>query len=280
MIDIYWPKIIAWTATVLCVIASARGATVFTKDSPRVFTILALFSLNWALLIPFYSTPDPSILSAGFAGFLLVYVGVLLRREYHSPLTNESGNIPNTSRETKDDTATPTTIERVIRVDRGDRISLWLLGLLVTPSLASLPFLPSFVSINRSYTEPVITSILTYIGYFSVCGAIRKYSRRKYGWWILTAIAVPYALADAAFTYKFLIHIHQSLTHPTPPSNQNPVDFWRSPSEIMSGEYLCLFAVLKLLFSIVFIYLVLDASLSEEDRKLSSIDRFLKFVGV
>lgn len=85
--EIQWSRVIAWAATVLCAYLSARAATAFAKNSPRVFTILALFSLNWALLVPFYSALTPSMLLPGFAGFLLVYVGVLLRREAKSPLT-------------------------------------------------------------------------------------------------------------------------------------------------------------------------------------------------
>lgn len=32
---IFWSKVIAWAATVLCVFASARAATVFAKNSTR-----------------------------------------------------------------------------------------------------------------------------------------------------------------------------------------------------------------------------------------------------
>ena len=256
---IYWSKVTAWAATVLCAVVSARGATVFAKRSPRVFTILALFSLNWAILIPFYSSSPPSILLAGFAGFLLVYIGVLLRRESHSPLAtnpNSSSNISNYA---------------VEGVARGDRISLWLLGLLIAPSAVS--FLPNaIVSIDRSYTEPVTSSIITYIGYYSVCSAIRVYSSRRWGWWFMSGIALPYAVVDAAFTYQFLTHHH--------PTDQCTAEFWKCPPTIMSEPFLYLFAILKIVFSALFIYLVLDESLSDEDRRLSPVDKGLKFIGI
>ena len=79
--DIYWSKVIGWLAAAGCALLTARAAQVFARDSPRIFTILALFSLNWALLVPYYSDPTASEILPGFSGFLLVYVGVLLRRE-------------------------------------------------------------------------------------------------------------------------------------------------------------------------------------------------------
>jgi hypothetical protein len=254
---IYWPRVIAWAATVLCAIVSARGATGFAKRSPRVFTVLALFSLNWAILIPFYSSSKPSILLAGFAGFLLVYVGVLLRRESHSPLATDqrpSSNISNYIRE---------------EVARRDRISLWLLGLLITPSAVS--FLPTTIlPINSSHTELVTSSFITYVGYYSVCSAVRVYSRRRWGWWLLTAVAIPYALVDAWFTFQTLFH---------PPAIDECIAVvWSCPSTLMSKQFLYLFAILKILFSSVFIYLVLDESLSDEDRRLPFVDKCLRFV--
>lgn len=253
---IYWSKVIAWAATVLCAIVSARAATVFAKRSPRVFTILALFSLNWAILIPFYSSSPPSILLAGFAGFLLAYIGILLRRESHSPLATDESPSANYAGE---------------QVARGDRISLWLLGLLIAPSAVS--FLPNTVlSINRSYTEPVTASIITYVGYYSVCSAIRVYSTRRWGWWLLSAVAIPYAAVDAAFTVHFLMH--------QPAIVECTAEFYRCPPTIMSERFLYLFAILKIVFTVALIFLVLVESLSDKDRRLSFIDKGLKFIGI
>jgi hypothetical protein len=270
---IYWSKVIAWAATALCAIFSARAAAAFAKSTPRVFTILALFSLNWALLIPFYSSAVPSILLAGFAGFLLVYVGVLLRREFDNPLITEQA--------AQKPTADPANVKlessqdgnRRDGVARGDRISLWLLGLLIAPSAGSLPFLPSsVVSINHLYTEPVISSLITYFGYYSVCSAMRIYSRRRYGWWLMSGVALPYAIVDGAFTYRLLTHPRAEALCAS--------DIWRCPPTIMGPKFLFLFAILKIVFTALFVFLVLDESLSEEDRNSSVIDKVLKFFGL
>jgi len=82
---------VAFAATLFCVWMTAEAALRLPRKTPRLFMALALFALNWAILLLYYlpGPPQDELLST-FSGFLLVYVGVLLLREArahgrHSP---------------------------------------------------------------------------------------------------------------------------------------------------------------------------------------------------
>lgn len=90
---------LAWWTTLICVLFSARIATAFLRDAPRLFTVMALFACAWMLVLGYYSSKvrsEPSgelvNLVTDLASYLLVYVGALLvletsakqgRRETH-----------------------------------------------------------------------------------------------------------------------------------------------------------------------------------------------------
>src|SRR6266568_4985645 len=61
------PATLAWSATLFCVVFSARMADGFLRASPRLFTVMALFACNWAVLLPYYGmpadVPRPELLS-------------------------------------------------------------------------------------------------------------------------------------------------------------------------------------------------------------------------
>lgn len=271
---IFWSNVAAWAATVLCAFVSARAATVFAKNSPRIFTILALFSLNWALLVPYYSESAPSELMAGFAGFLLVYVGVLLRRAAYNPLTTEQERAPSAANgDTNNAGGDLASAKAGGGVARKDRIALWLLGLLIAPSLISLPFPQGTIKfLNRSYTEPVLGSLITVIGYLSVWSALKIYSSKRKGLMLMAGILALYTATEIIFTVDLI-------RNPANPCRPCPTNFWTTPAN-MKPLYLYLFAILKVSFSTLFIYLVLkDEVLSEEDRNLSLSDKVFKIVG-
>jgi hypothetical protein len=284
---IIWEKVFAWFAVAICISLSARGATVYAKNSPRVFTILALFALNWALLIPYYSLPNPPELLASFAGFLLVYIGVLLRREARSNSLNENNNEDSIELDENDnedviEKAEPSINNATIietSVHRGDRIALWLLGLLIAPSLISLPFVHQLSFLNRSYTEPILGSTITIIGYYSLWSAMRIYSSQKFLQWVLFVIISIYSVIEVTFTTILVIDIYKKSG--LGQSVQNTVEFWCKPPEYpMDENFLILFAIMKLVFVPLVIYLVLHESISEEDRKLTLADKILKLFGV
>jgi hypothetical protein len=264
---LFWAKVIAWVATALCALLSARCATIFARNSPRVFTILALFSFNWALLIPYYSESSPSELLAGFAGYMLVYIGVLLRRQARHLLTASPEKEP----------GTPDTPEPGDSVARGDRIALSLLVLLIVPSLISLPVPPdTFALPSRLYTEPIISSVITLIGYYSVWSALRIYSDKKIGMWLMVAVLIIYTVTEVIFTGIHLNNLKPPCTSAAPTPSPCPADYWRNGTASMRIELYIAFAVLKMAFTSLFIWLVLDKSLSDEDKKLRPIDKLLK----
>ena len=82
------PETIAWSASLLCVVFSARVADGFLRASPRLFTVMALFACSWALLLPYYGMPGevarPELLSA-LGGFLSIYAGGLLMLHAQQP---------------------------------------------------------------------------------------------------------------------------------------------------------------------------------------------------
>ena len=127
-------------------------------------------------------------------------------------------------------------------VEAGDSLALWLFAFLVFPSF---PFLTEITHrvLDRSYTKPVIGTLITFLGYYSVWKAIRIYSGGRWHL-IIASIVVPYAIIDAIFTVNELIH----------PANQPHLvaDFWRSPpATAMTPTFLILFAAFKILFTSV-----------------------------
>lgn len=277
---VIWPKIIAWIATILCAGFSARSAAVFAKHSPRVFTILALFALNWAVLIPYYSEPSPSELLDGFSGFLLVYVGVLLHRESLNPLRSIQ-SAPNTSGVSIPNSGMVQTVDNSAKTFLPERIALKLLVLLIAPSALGLPF-PQAVSPNIlkiPYTAPIVSTFITVLGYYAVCRAIRTYSSSRIGALWLCAIAWPYAITEVIFlAYQLYVLAHPSAQNATASLTS---DFWKiPPSAPMTPAFLVLFAVHKALFTFLFVCLVLKESLSAADNSLSLSERILKFFGV
>jgi hypothetical protein len=73
--------IVAWYATLMCVIFSAWIAAAFLRDEPILFTVMALFAFTWVLLLPYYggarNEGRPELVEV-YTGFLTVYVGGLL----------------------------------------------------------------------------------------------------------------------------------------------------------------------------------------------------------
>src|SRR6185295_15061857 len=50
----HWIVNVAWLATLACTFLAVHGATACARRSPRVFAALALFAMNWAVLLPYY----------------------------------------------------------------------------------------------------------------------------------------------------------------------------------------------------------------------------------
>ena len=83
-------QFLAWLAAVLCCLVSGIFAKGFAESSPRKFAAMVLFSLSWAMLVPYYDYKDPTsiFLLPVFNGILQILVGAILLRE-----SNYSNNI-------------------------------------------------------------------------------------------------------------------------------------------------------------------------------------------
>jgi hypothetical protein len=253
---IYWPKVVGWSATAICAVGSSRSASAFAKHAHqgRVFTILALFSLSWALFIPYYSECSPSELLNGFSGFLLVYIGVLLGREAGLPST-------------------------VL-----DRVALFFYAGLIAPSFLIL-FAPQNqanipIIFKLSNSTPVISTIILIIGFRSIAVAIGSYSSSKRASGVLSVVLFIYALTEGVFTFKQVMGTMPAPNEITECLNTN--FFWIGPPRTspLNAIFLSLFSGLKMVFSGLFICLVLKERLSFEDRCLSVPKKLMKFFGV
>ena len=72
---------VAWGVTFLCMAYAGRVANAFVSDNSRLYTVLALFALGRAMLLPYYGNNSQSELFVAFGGFLAIYMGFLLALE-------------------------------------------------------------------------------------------------------------------------------------------------------------------------------------------------------
>ncbi len=74
---------VAWLSSVACFWAAIIVAGRLPSKTPRIYWALVLFAMSWALLVPYYEPGAPKTeLLASLNGFVAVFVGVQLRREY------------------------------------------------------------------------------------------------------------------------------------------------------------------------------------------------------
>jgi hypothetical protein len=171
-------KHIALAATLVCVIVTTRCAIEFTKTRPRLFTVLALFALSWAVLLPYYGDPPAETeLLPAFNGFLLVYVGVLLRREADA----EQG------------------LPHETRVSPTAGLALWLLYLIAAPSFLSFKLPPEYIP----YLDSWIGTLATVLGYWSVTDGVARLHRGSKVWLWMLAIVVPYGLLEVGYSVTY-----------------------------------------------------------------------------
>ncbi len=268
-----WLKIFAWFATAACFAFTVRSASVFARHAPRVFSILALFSLSWAVLTPYYYSANPPELLVGITGFLFAYIGVLLRAERQNPSVFQQRF---------------TGIhEPLVRQDHfannSQAVALWFLRFLIIPS--AIPVASSIISLlfpGRNFTtgnkiiEPVIPTLLLLIGYYAIHGGIRAYSTSRIGKLLMSIILAAYALLDSLYTIVAVYcNIHAG------PVTSLPPDFFRSPPiPPMDSGFLSAFICMKIVFTIAFVSLVLKERISAEDIRLPLKYKILKFLGV
>lgn len=274
---IYWSKVFAWVSTAICVIFCARSASVFAKQTPRVFSILALLSLTWAILIPYYYQEQLPELLVGFTGFLFAYIAVLLLREAHNPTPRK----PFTDQSAKSAVATEKSKQLGGSPEHGQGVVLFLLPSLILPSTIPvistiIPFPPAVSTFNSVFLQPVVPTILLLVGYYQIGRAINSYSSSTLGKISMTILLFLYALTDAVYT-AFAVYCN---FHPSTANVSGPTFFQTPPAPPMTWEFLVSFGILKLLFCGLFVPLVLKESLSAEDNVLSIRDKVQKWMGI
>lgn len=175
------PATIAWSASLFCVVFSARMADGFLRASPRLFTVMALFACGWAVLLPYYGTPPevprPELLSA-LGGFLSIYAGGLLMLHARQP----------------HDPALDVVTWQVIGVN--------LLLLVAAESALAIPGPQGahLFGLTHHQTELAIGLVMIVTGFV----AIAKGTKDLAGWpafWLIAVILAVYAALEAKFAW-------------------------------------------------------------------------------
>jgi len=217
------PLSIAWIACLVCIILCAKTATVFCKRRPRLFTAFALFALVWALLLPYYDkNTTSSEMFPALGGFVLVYIGGLLSLEASKSSQSEE------------------------TVDTIQRVGIWLLLLIASPSVLGLKVPGGNTELNRIQTELFLGTVLDIAGYISVA----------YGCWRLCGKRVGILISAFLITYSLTEVLHA-------------VAAWNSKGGGggMTNDFLYLFAAEKLIFTFAICCLVSKTVMSDADSK-------------
>src|SRR5258706_8232490 len=137
----------ALASALYCCWATILAAQSLKRKSPLTFAALALFALNWVLLLVYYSPGQAhETLIPSASGFLLVYVGVLLRQEV-----------------IRADAVSPLTIR-----------SLWLLStIVIAPTWGMIAHGDPFITVFSSATLTWYGGCLIVLGYFFIWDSIR-----------------------------------------------------------------------------------------------------------
>lgn len=241
-------KVGAWFVTALCAAVSIRSAVVFAKHNYNIYSILVLFSLIWAILIPYYSEPSPSELLQGFAGFILVHIGTLLRRE-----KGLGGGFI-------------------------DHAAQWLFLFLVFPSLVTVVILITVGKVLPDWWSftPFVATLITLLGYFFVFNAMRGYSTSLKWKRALGVILLVYSVTEGAFTFFWYYLRFHGYKCPDPPEGSSY--FLVPPCAPMNIWFLFFFMALKISFCTTFICLVLRERLSFDDRCFSTLKRLARLL--
>jgi len=221
------PATIARSATLFCVFFSARIGTGFLRGNPRLFTVMALFACSWAVLLPYYGTPDSmgraELLSA-LGGFLAVYAGGLLMLHARAPHEPAHDVVP------------------------WQVAGMYLLWVIVAQSALQIPGPPGghLFGLSLHQTELGIGLVLDLAGFAAIGLGIRQAAGRP-AFRVLAPILAVYASAEVAFTVQ---------------SWNAPQTIGPFPA-----LYAYLFAALKIVYTLIFGTLVGHIGMPERDRR-------------
>ncbi|MGO9484519.1 MAG: hypothetical protein ACLPX9_08035 [Rhodomicrobium sp.] len=239
-------KDIAEGACLACVYISGGIALKYLRNTPRLFTVMSLFAFNWALVYIYWSVKDPiAQRSIGvYTSFLTIYVGGLL-----AGYTNDNP------------AGTKTNVIDKFQIWSISFLFIVVLGKSGIASFASL-FKVSFDSITRADIAASVELLLTILGFLAVWLGIKRYA----GWKALTFlgfILFSYAICEMGY------HIQQQNV-PGRLENANLIEITPMWREVLKYNqevyYLYLFAILKLLYTILFGGMVAYIGMNDASR--------------
>jgi len=228
-------------AVLVCAIATIECAIVSARKDPRLFTSMIFFALNWAVLLPYYAL-QPFLEKwkelGEVAEFLPAYSAVLLL------LTSEPLWREVTARSkplVQSGQAKPSEIGLI------NVFSLRGLYLLVLPHV--IPFVKEEPG-QRQQVMIGLQTIFSLAGFFLIVWTLEMLTRRvrrgwrRKVWWGFLLVALIYAVAGTSWAVKGILQ----------PGSRVPDDF------------VIAFAISKVLFSALFLVLVVSETASVRGR--------------
>jgi hypothetical protein len=176
----------ASAVTVICFVICARSAFFIGGQNSRLFAMFSLFSMSWAVLVPYYSTISHvgSELLPAFNGYLVAFVGVILLWESH--------------RRDSELTQSPATI-KVMSLDKFALSLLWFIILPDTLAIFSIKMPPN------AHADAWIGTILTLVGLIYLGSGLHKYVHSgkeplRFYWSLAVAVLLAiYAAGELSF---------------------------------------------------------------------------------
>jgi hypothetical protein len=230
-----------WLATFFCLSFSFRIAMAFLRGNPRMFTVMALFTCAWGLLLPYYheaTIPASAELFAAHTGFLFVYVGGLVMLQAQIDYRHGDNN----------------------HIVPWQITGLVLLLVIATPSLPKIDT-PSwkfdFFGV-RDQLQLTIGTVLDIVGFFAIAIGIKRLLGNK-PFAAIAVILVPYGLLDVGYT----------------------IDVFSQPApRLMSPLYAYGFAISKVAFTLVFGCLVAHYGMPDNVRAAGPVNWIQRFFGI
>jgi hypothetical protein len=176
---------ISWLAAVLCTLASGACAKTVSSRSPRIFAGAVLFTMSWAVLVPYYDykDPNPIFLLPVYNGILLTFAGSILFRESISSSNTAA----------------------LIWASRLEYISFILMLFIVDPGNLFADFVPiTNPDIANKIVDSWVESLITVCGdlfiWIGLVSIVNTSYARNFIAWVLGILLVAYSSSDVWFS--------------------------------------------------------------------------------
>jgi hypothetical protein len=252
---------IPWIATLGCVVFSTAIAIAFLRNSPRLFTVMALFAFSWALLLPYWAMPiaDRALweIIGVYTGFLTIYIGGLLILHKEAEDSEQASKLAGTSEHggKKADTSEQASVVWL------QKAALRLLIFIVMPSaivVFSIEQINAFFGMHldapmvRRQIELIVGDTLGIVGFVCVVWGVRKIGA-TYSAVALGVVLLCYAALELLDDWQFWFEPNESLP---PACRYCPPPNW----------YPYLFALMKSLYTLIFGSIVAYHGMPDKER--------------